>query len=128
MSSRAPELAGGPQSWASDLLWWAGYTPSAQLDESDVSVKPAGWTGRDEDLARVEGARLNGLRSAIHPGVRRIFRQGAPVAIRSLARRIFPKRICAKPICARPGSKAPPWTKRSWRAPSCRKRTCAGPI
>jgi uncharacterized protein YjbI with pentapeptide repeats len=54
--------AGGPQSWAADLLWWAGYTPTAQLSESDVSVKPAGWTGRDEDLTRVEGARLNGLR------------------------------------------------------------------
>ena len=61
-STRTPELAGGPQSWASDLLWWAGYTPTAQLAESDVSTKPAGWTGRDEDLARVEGARLNGLR------------------------------------------------------------------
>jgi uncharacterized protein YjbI with pentapeptide repeats len=54
--------AGGPQSWASDLLWWAGYTPMAQLAEFDVSVKPAGWTGRDEDLAGVQGARLNGLR------------------------------------------------------------------
>jgi uncharacterized protein YjbI with pentapeptide repeats len=61
-AGRAADIAGGPQTWASDLLWWAGYTPTAQLAESDVSVKPAGWTGRDEDLARVEGARLNGLR------------------------------------------------------------------
>lgn len=53
---------GGPESWASGVLWWAGYTPTAQLAESNVSVKPAGWTGRDEDFARVEGARLNGLR------------------------------------------------------------------
>jgi uncharacterized protein YjbI with pentapeptide repeats len=52
----------GPQSWAADLLWWAGYTPTAQLAESDVSIKPSNWTGRDEDLARVEGAHLNGLR------------------------------------------------------------------
>jgi uncharacterized protein YjbI with pentapeptide repeats len=52
----------GVQSWAADILWWAGYTPTAQLAESDVSVKPANWTGRDEDLARVEGAHLNGLR------------------------------------------------------------------
>jgi uncharacterized protein YjbI with pentapeptide repeats len=59
---RAPDSAGGPQTWASDLLWWAGYTPTAQLAELDVSVKPAGWTGRDQDLAGVEGARLNGLR------------------------------------------------------------------
>jgi uncharacterized protein YjbI with pentapeptide repeats len=59
---RTFDSGGGPQSWASDLLWWAGYTPTAQLAEMNVSAKPAGWTGRDEDLARVEGARLNGLR------------------------------------------------------------------
>lgn len=52
----------GVQSWAADLLWWAGYTPTAQLAEADISIKPANWTGRDEDLARVEGAHLNGLR------------------------------------------------------------------
>lgn len=56
------DAATGPQTWAADLLWWAGYTPTAQLAESDVSVKPAGWTARDADLAGVEGARLNGLR------------------------------------------------------------------
>jgi uncharacterized protein YjbI with pentapeptide repeats len=52
----------GVQSWAAGLLWWVGYTPTAQLAESDVSIKPRDWTGRDEDLARVQGARLNGLR------------------------------------------------------------------
>ena len=52
----------GVQSWAADLLWWVGYIPTAQLAEADVSLKPLGWTGRDEDLVRVEGARLNGLR------------------------------------------------------------------
>src|SRR6185295_12834771 len=56
------DSGGGPQSWASDLLWWAGYTPTAQLAESDVSARPEKWSGRDEDLPRVEGARLNGLR------------------------------------------------------------------
>ncbi len=59
---RTPQSNWGIQSWAADLLWWAGYAPIAQLDESDVSIKPPGWTGRDEDLVRVEGARLNGLR------------------------------------------------------------------
>ena len=61
-AGRASDAASGPQTWAADLLWWAGYTPTAQLAEASVSVKPAGWTGRDEDFARVEGARLNGLR------------------------------------------------------------------
>jgi uncharacterized protein YjbI with pentapeptide repeats len=61
-TGRGADSTGGPQTWAADLLWWAGYTPTAQLAEADVSVKPAGWTGRDEDLAHVEGARLNGLR------------------------------------------------------------------
>jgi len=50
------------QSWAADILWWVGYSPTAQLAESDVSIKPLDWRGRDEDLARVEGARLNGLK------------------------------------------------------------------
>ncbi|HEY4579725.1 MAG TPA: pentapeptide repeat-containing protein [Candidatus Acidoferrales bacterium] len=59
---RTPESNWGVQSWAADLLWWAGYTPTAQFAESDVSIKPLDWTGRDEDLLRVEGARLNGLR------------------------------------------------------------------
>ena len=52
----------GVQSWAAGLLWWVGYAPTAQLAESDISIKPVDWTGRDEDLVRVEGARLNGLR------------------------------------------------------------------
>jgi uncharacterized protein YjbI with pentapeptide repeats len=59
---RAPESSWAVQSWAADLLWWVGYTPTAQFAELDVSAKPPDWTGRDEDLARVEGARLNGLR------------------------------------------------------------------
>lgn len=59
---RTPESSWGVQSWAADLLWWAGYTPTAQLAESDVSIKPPDWTGRDEDLVRVQGARLNGVK------------------------------------------------------------------
>jgi uncharacterized protein YjbI with pentapeptide repeats len=51
-----------PRTWASDVLWWVGYTPTAHMAESDVSTKPAGFRGRDEDLAQVEGARLSGLR------------------------------------------------------------------
>ena len=48
--------------WAAQTLWLAGYNPFAQLTEADVSTKPAGWSGRDEDLAPVKGANLNRLK------------------------------------------------------------------
>lgn len=48
--------------WAADVLWTAGYNPFAQLIEADVSTKPLGWTGRDEEVAQVRGANLNRLR------------------------------------------------------------------
>ena len=46
-------------SWAADALWLAGYSPVAQVTGADISVKPASWSGRDEDLAQVKGARLS---------------------------------------------------------------------
>lgn len=52
----------GIRVWAPDVLWTFGYNPFAQLTEADVSTKPAGWTGRDEDLSGVKGANLNGLK------------------------------------------------------------------
>ena len=45
--------------WAGQILWFAGYNPFAQLTEVDVSAKPPGWSGRDEELAKVAGAGLN---------------------------------------------------------------------
>jgi uncharacterized protein YjbI with pentapeptide repeats len=45
--------------WAGQILWIAGYNPFAQLTEVDVSTKPPGWSGRDEDLVKVSGANLN---------------------------------------------------------------------
>src|SRR4029077_158395 len=39
-----------------------GYNPFAQLTEADVSTKPPGWTGREDEIADVKGANLNGLR------------------------------------------------------------------
>jgi uncharacterized protein YjbI with pentapeptide repeats len=48
--------------WAGQFLWLAGYNPFVQLTEVDVSTKPAGWSGRDEDWAKVSGAGLNGRR------------------------------------------------------------------
>ena len=50
------------KTWAARFLWLAGYNPFAQLTEADVSTKPPGWSGRDEDLASVKGANLNRFR------------------------------------------------------------------
>lgn len=47
------------RTWAADILWLVGFDPSAHLTEAAVSTKPRNWTGRDEDLALVQGANLN---------------------------------------------------------------------
>jgi uncharacterized protein YjbI with pentapeptide repeats len=52
----------GIATWAADALWTVGYNPYAQLTETDVSTKPSAWSGRDEDIAAVKGANLNGIR------------------------------------------------------------------
>jgi uncharacterized protein YjbI with pentapeptide repeats len=54
--------APGIRAWAPDILWTFGYNPFAQLTEADVSTKPPGWTGREEEIALVKGANLNRLR------------------------------------------------------------------
>ncbi len=51
----------GIRAWAADILWTVGYNPFAQLTEADVSTKPPGWTGREEEISSVKGANLNGL-------------------------------------------------------------------
>jgi uncharacterized protein YjbI with pentapeptide repeats len=50
------------QSWAADALWLIGYSPAAQVTGADISEKPGNWTGRDEELAQVRGARLSKVR------------------------------------------------------------------
>jgi uncharacterized protein YjbI with pentapeptide repeats len=52
----------GIETWAADALWTIGYSPYAQLTETDVSTKPSTWSGRDEELAAVKGANLNRLK------------------------------------------------------------------
>jgi uncharacterized protein YjbI with pentapeptide repeats len=54
--------APGIRAWAPDILWTFGYNPFAQLTEADLSTKPPGWTGREEEIALVKGASLNRLR------------------------------------------------------------------
>jgi uncharacterized protein YjbI with pentapeptide repeats len=60
--SAAQAPAPGIGKWAPDVLWTFGYNPFAQLTEAEVSERPRGWTGRDEEIAPVQGANLNGLR------------------------------------------------------------------
>ena len=52
----------GIRAVAPDILWTFGYNPFAQLTEAEVSTKPPGWTGADDDLNAVHGANLNRLR------------------------------------------------------------------
>jgi uncharacterized protein YjbI with pentapeptide repeats len=54
--------APGIRAWAADMLWTVGYNPFAQVTEADVSTKPPGWTGREEEIALVKGANLNRLK------------------------------------------------------------------
>jgi uncharacterized protein YjbI with pentapeptide repeats len=52
----------GIQTWAADALWTVGYSPYAQLTETEVSTKPASWSERDQDFIAVKGANLNKIR------------------------------------------------------------------
>jgi uncharacterized protein YjbI with pentapeptide repeats len=56
--------------WSADAFWAIGYRPYADLTESAVAVAPAGWSGRDEDVAKVKGAQLNNLRLRYAQGYR----------------------------------------------------------
>jgi uncharacterized protein YjbI with pentapeptide repeats len=51
-----------PRTWAADVFWLIGYDPFAQVNETEISRKPAGWTGSDDQLGRAEGAGMNGIR------------------------------------------------------------------
>jgi len=58
-SSRAPELMlTDIRRWAANAFAVTGYSPYAELTEADISLRPANWNAREEDLAQVQGARL----------------------------------------------------------------------
>ena len=58
----ADSPAAGIRAWAADIaLDEVGYNPFAQLTEADVSTKPPGWTGQEDEIALVNGANLNRL-------------------------------------------------------------------
>jgi uncharacterized protein YjbI with pentapeptide repeats len=57
---RAPEFgAGSIRRWAPTVLWSFGIDPYADLTEAVISTKPANWSGSDEQVSSVKGARLN---------------------------------------------------------------------
>jgi uncharacterized protein YjbI with pentapeptide repeats len=60
---RAPQFAAADiRRWAPSVFWSIGYDPYADLTEAAISTRPAGWTGADDQLASVKGARLNSAR------------------------------------------------------------------
>ncbi len=61
-TSRAAELgAGDARRWAPFALWAFGHSPFANLTQKDVSRRPPGWSGAEQSLGAVAGARLNRL-------------------------------------------------------------------
>lgn len=51
-----------PRRWAPETLWWMGYDPYPNVAEAEISRKPLHWTGREQEFASVQGARLDNLR------------------------------------------------------------------
>ncbi|HTS10681.1 MAG TPA: pentapeptide repeat-containing protein [Candidatus Limnocylindrales bacterium] len=58
--ARAPQFGSEDiRRWAPTVFWSIGYDPYADLTEASLSTRPANWTGTDEQIAQVHGARLN---------------------------------------------------------------------
>ncbi len=58
---RAPQFASASiRRWAPNVLWIVGYDPYAELTEASISQRPPDWTGADDQVQAVRGARLNG--------------------------------------------------------------------
>jgi uncharacterized protein YjbI with pentapeptide repeats len=48
--------------WAPRFLWLLGYDPYAEISELAISTPPRGWSGNEDALPSVQGARLDGRR------------------------------------------------------------------
>lgn len=58
--SRAPQYsAGSIRRWGPSILWAIGMNPFANLNEAGISLAPADWTGSNDRLNLVKGARLD---------------------------------------------------------------------
>jgi uncharacterized protein YjbI with pentapeptide repeats len=57
---RAPQYGSASiRRWAPSILWLLGYDPYAELTEASISLRPPNWTGADDQVSEVRGARLN---------------------------------------------------------------------
>lgn len=62
-SSRAPQISAADiRRWAPSFFWSLGYDPYPDLTEATLSVRPNNWSGADDQVASVRGARLNNLK------------------------------------------------------------------
>ena len=68
---RAPQFGvSNIRRWAPAALWFFGIDPYPDLTEAVISKKPASWNGADDQVASVEGARLNGINFRYAQGYR----------------------------------------------------------
>lgn len=58
--SDSGEAAGIGKQWAAQALWLVGYDPYADVTEMNLSAKPENWSGKEAELAAVNGVRLDG--------------------------------------------------------------------
>jgi len=57
--SRAPQFSEASiRRWAPTFFWYLGYEPYANLTEASISARPANWTGADDQISSVKGAKL----------------------------------------------------------------------
>lgn len=57
--SRAPQFSEASiRRWAPTVFWYLGYEPYANLTEAAISTRPANWTGGNDQLSSVKGAKL----------------------------------------------------------------------
>ena len=60
-TNRAPQYSAADiRRWIPTAFWSLGFDPYADITEATISTKPSDWSGADDQLSRVKGARLNG--------------------------------------------------------------------
>lgn len=60
--TRAPQFSSSSiRRWAPGVFWFLGYDPYANLTEASMSTAPVNWSGTDDQLFAVKGARLTGM-------------------------------------------------------------------
>ncbi len=60
--SESGQAGGIGTQWAARALWLVGYDPYVDVTEMNLSAKPAGWGGKEAEVAAVNGVRLDGRR------------------------------------------------------------------